>query len=105
MDDLRRKYQSAIAASRKAGLIGFVDERDGRLFIKGTVPTQAQANDIWIAIKHIPTWRYEVVGDIHVDAGRAGAFPPYPDDGARRRGSSRSTKPQGFVGNSQLRAR
>jgi len=79
VDDLRRKYQSAIAASRNAGLIGFVDERDGRLFIKGTVPTQAQANEIWTAIKHIPTWRYEVVADIDVDAGRAGAFPRYPD--------------------------
>ena len=59
-------------------MIGFVDERDGRLFIKGTVRTQAQANEIWMAIKHIPTWRYEVIADIHVDAGGVGAFPPYP---------------------------
>ena len=78
MDDLRRKYQAAIVASRNAELAGYVDERDGRLFIKGTVRTQAQANDIWIAIKHVPTWRYEVVADIHVDVGRAGAIPALP---------------------------
>ena len=76
MDDLRRKYQSAIIASRKAGLAGFIDERDGRLFIKGSVRTQTQANEIWIAIKHVPTWRYEVVADIHLDA----ALPPHPGE-------------------------
>ena len=46
------------------GMEGSADERDGKLYFKGTVQTQDQANKIWDAIKTIPDWKTEVVADI-----------------------------------------
>lgn len=66
MEDLRRKYKRAINTAKNAGLAGFIGERDGRLFFKGSVGTHEQAARIWTAIKDIPTWRYEVIADIEV---------------------------------------
>jgi hypothetical protein len=66
VDDLRRKYEWAINTAKNAGLAGFVGERDGRLFINGTVRTQEQAARIWSAIKNVPTWRKEVVAVIQI---------------------------------------
>jgi nucleoid-associated protein YgaU len=43
---------------------GSADERDGKLFFHGTVPTQEDANKIWDAIKTIPDWPKDVVADI-----------------------------------------
>jgi len=43
---------------------GSADERDGKLFFHGTVPTQEDANKIWDAIKTIPDWPKEIVADI-----------------------------------------
>ena len=33
---------------------GTIDERDGKLYFKGTVATDAEKNEIWNAIKTIP---------------------------------------------------
>ena len=66
MEDLRRKYRRAIITATDAGLSGFIGERDGRLFFKGTVGTPEQVTRIWTAIKEVPSWRYEVTGDIQV---------------------------------------
>ncbi len=66
MDDLRRKYKRAINTAKSAGLAGFIGERDGRLFFKGSVATEEQSTRIWNAIKDVPTWRNEVVADIQV---------------------------------------
>jgi nucleoid-associated protein YgaU len=43
---------------------GAAEERDGKLYFKGTVNTQDEANKIWDAIKTVPTWSQEVVADI-----------------------------------------
>ena len=48
---------------------GSIDERDGKLFFKGSVATEAEKNQIWDAIKTIPTWKNEVVADIQVTGG------------------------------------
>jgi len=48
---------------------GTIDERDGKLVFKGSVATEAEKNDIWDAIKTIPTWRNDVVADIQVTGG------------------------------------
>ena len=64
--ELRQKYRNAINTAKKAGLTGFVGERDGRLLIKGSVPTEEEAVRIWTAIKSVPTWRNEVVADIRI---------------------------------------
>jgi hypothetical protein len=66
VEDLRRKYKRAIITAKDAGLSGFIGERDGRLFFKGTVGTPEQATRIWLAIKEVPSWRNEVIGDIQV---------------------------------------
>ena len=45
---------------------GNAEERDGKLYFKGTVSTEAEKNEIWNAIKTIPTWQKDVVADIQV---------------------------------------
>ena len=52
---------------------GTIDERDGKLVFKGSVATEAEKNEIWDAIKTIPTWKNEVVADIQVTVGPSAA--------------------------------
>lgn len=61
---LTGKYKYAVETAKGFHLDGTTEERDGKLYIKGTVPTQDQANKIWDAIKTIPDWRNEIVADI-----------------------------------------
>jgi nucleoid-associated protein YgaU len=61
---LQGKYSYAIQTSKDMRMQGGAEERDGKLYIKGTVDTQEQANKIWDAIKTIPDWRNEIVADI-----------------------------------------
>jgi len=61
---LRGKYAYAIQTAKDLRMQGAADERDGKLYFKGTVNTQAEANKIWDAIKTIPEWPQEVVADI-----------------------------------------
>jgi nucleoid-associated protein YgaU len=44
-----------------------------KLFFKGTVQTQDEANKIWNAIKTMPEWREEIVADIKATGAGAGA--------------------------------
>ena len=53
---------------------GTIEERDGKFRMKGTVATEAEKNEIWTAIKTIPTWQNDVVADIKVTGG-GGAAP------------------------------
>ncbi len=62
---LRDTYSAAIQAA-KGHMQGSADERDGKLYFHGTVPTDADANRIWDAIKTVPSWRTDVVADIKV---------------------------------------
>ena len=52
---------------------GTIEERDGKFRMKGTVATEAEKNEIWAAIKTIPTWQEEVAADIRVTGGPAPA--------------------------------
>lgn len=61
---LRGKYAYAIQVAKDLRMQGSADERDGKLYFKGTTNTQAEANKIWDAIKTIPEWPNEVVADI-----------------------------------------
>jgi nucleoid-associated protein YgaU len=45
---------------------GTTEEHNGKLVFKGTVATVAEKDEIWNAIKTIPTWRLDVMADIHV---------------------------------------
>ena len=67
---LKGMYAYAIQASQ-GKFHGTTEERDGKLEIKGTVGTEAEKNEIWTAIKTIPTWQNDIVADITVTGGPA----------------------------------
>jgi nucleoid-associated protein YgaU len=71
---LRDTYAYAIQTA-KGKFNGNAEERDGKLHFKGTVATEAQKNELWDAIKTIPTWRNDIVADIQVTGGPAAAAP------------------------------
>ena len=73
---LRDTYAYAIQTS-KGKFHGNAEEREGKLHFKGTVATEAEKNEIWTAIKTIPTWQKDIVADIQVTGGpSAGAGAP-----------------------------
>ena len=65
---LREKYNHAIQVAKSVGMQGNADERDGKLYFKGTTKTQQDANKIWDAIKTVGEWSKEVVADIQATA-------------------------------------
>jgi nucleoid-associated protein YgaU len=67
---LRDTYAYAIQQS-KGKFHGNAEERNGKLHFKGTVATEAEKNEIWTAIKTIPTWKDDVEADIQVTGGPA----------------------------------
>jgi len=71
---LRDTYAWAISQA-KGKFDGKAEERDGKLYWTGTVKTEDEKNEIWAAIKTIPSWREDVVADIKVVGGPAAAAP------------------------------
>ena len=69
---LRDKYAYAIQTA-KGKFDGSAQERDGKLYWSGSVKSEAEANEIWNAIKTIPDWRNDIVADIKVAGGGAAA--------------------------------
>jgi nucleoid-associated protein YgaU len=69
---LRDTYAYAIQTA-KGKFHGNAEERDGKLYFKGTVATDAEKNELWNAIKTIPTWQKDIVADIQVTGGPAAA--------------------------------
>jgi nucleoid-associated protein YgaU len=69
---LRDTYAYAIQTA-KGKFNGSAEERDGKLYFKGTIATEEQKNELWNAIKTIPSWRNDVVADIQVVGGPAPA--------------------------------
>ncbi len=69
---LRDKYAHAIQTA-KGKFQGNAEERDGKLYFKGTVASEADKNAIWTAIKTIPDWQKEISADIQVVAPAAPA--------------------------------
>ena len=67
---LRDKYAYAIQTA-KGHFQGNAEEREGKLHFVGTVATEDEKNQIWNAIKTIPDWQKDVVGDIRVTGGPA----------------------------------
>lgn len=79
---LRDKYTHAIQTAKGFRMDGSAEERDGKLYFKGTVPTQEQANQIWDAIKTVPDWRTDIVADIQATGTATGATPSATAGGA-----------------------
>ena len=69
---LRDTYSYAISTA-KGKFDGNAEERDGKLHFKGTVKSEKEANEIWAAIKTIPTWKNDIVADIKVTGGGGSA--------------------------------
>jgi nucleoid-associated protein YgaU len=69
---LRDTYAHAIQTA-KGKFHGGAEERDGKLHFKGTVATEAEKNELWDAIKTIPTWQKDIVADIKVTGAPAAA--------------------------------
>jgi LysM repeat protein len=65
---LKDMYAYAMQTAR-GKFHGTTEERDGKLYFKGTVATEAEKNEIWNAIKTIPTWRNDIMADIQVTGG------------------------------------
>jgi nucleoid-associated protein YgaU len=72
---MRDTYAYAIQTA-KGKFHGNAEERDGKLHFKGTVATEDEKNEIWMAIKTIPTWQQDIVADIQVTGGPATARTP-----------------------------
>ena len=70
---------------------GTIEERSGKLEFKGTVATEAEKNDIWNAIKTIPTWREDINADIRVTGGPVSAAPTAPPPTPPARGTQSAT--------------
>jgi len=68
---LRDTYAYAIQTA-KGKFHGNAEEHDGKLHFKGTVATEAEKNQLWDAIKTIPTWQKDIVADIKVTGPSAG---------------------------------
>ena len=71
---LRDTYAYAIQTA-KGKFQGNAEERDGKLYFNGTVATEAEKNQIWDAIKTIPTWQKDIVADIRVTGGPSASKP------------------------------
>jgi nucleoid-associated protein YgaU len=69
---LRDKYAYAVQTAKDLRMQGSAEEREGKLYFKGTTQTQEEANKIWDAIKTIPDWKTDVVADIKATGGAAG---------------------------------
>jgi nucleoid-associated protein YgaU len=69
---LRDKYAHAIQTA-KGRFQGGAEERDGKLYWKGTVGSEADKNEIWNAIKTVPDWQKDIVADIKVTGGGGAA--------------------------------
>ena len=65
--NLRDKYNHAIQTAKGYRMQGSAEERDGKLYFKGTVQSQDEVNKIWDAIKTVPDWRNDVVGEVTID--------------------------------------
>jgi nucleoid-associated protein YgaU len=73
MMGLRDKYAYAVQTAKDLRMQGSAEEREGKLYFKGTTQTQEEANKIWDAIKTIPDWKNDIVADIKATGGGASA--------------------------------
>ena len=65
--NLRDKYNHAIQTAKGLHMEGSAQERDGKLYFTGMVKNQDEVNTIWDAIKTVPDWRNDIIGEIKID--------------------------------------
>ena len=69
---LRDKYSHGILTAKNLRMEGGAEERDGKLHFRGTVGSEEEKNEIWTALKTVPDWRNDIVGDITVSPKAGG---------------------------------
>jgi nucleoid-associated protein YgaU len=74
---LRDKYAHAIQTAKAVHMEGAAEEREGKLYFKGTTSSQDDANKIWDAIKTIPDWSKDIVADIKANPAAAASGATY----------------------------
>jgi nucleoid-associated protein YgaU len=72
--DLRTKYNHAIQTAKSLRMDGAAEEREGKLYFHGVVKSEDEKNQIWNAIKTVPEWQTDIVGDIKVQPQAAAAM-------------------------------
>jgi LysM repeat protein len=69
--NMRERYDHAIQVAKGLRMQGSADEKDGKLHFNGVVKSEDEKNQIWNAIKTIPSWQSDIVADIRVQAPAA----------------------------------
>ena len=64
--DLRAKYDQAIQTAKRLGFQGAATQEGDKLHFKGTVHSEDEKNQIWNAIKTVPSWQTDINADIQV---------------------------------------
>jgi nucleoid-associated protein YgaU len=91
---LREKYNHAVQTAKSLRMDGSADERDGRLYVNGTVKSEDEKNQIWNAIKTVPDWQKDVVADIRVKpAATQGTTGAAPTAGAAQQYTTYTVQP------------
>ncbi len=68
LDELKAKYQSVLrVAQDKHVHMANLHLQDGKLFIKGSAPTQEAANAVWDEIKRINPKMDDLIADFPID--------------------------------------
>ena len=73
--DLRAKYDQAIQAAKRIGFQGAATQDGDKLNFTGTVHSEEEKNEIWMALKTVPDWKTDINADIQVVAAPPGAAP------------------------------
>jgi LysM repeat protein len=77
--NMREKYNHAIQVAKNVRMQGGAEEKEGKLYFRGTVDSEDEKNQIWNALKTVPDWQKDIVADIKVEpapaASRAAAAP------------------------------
>jgi LysM repeat protein len=69
--NMRERYDHAIQVAKGLRMQGSADEKDGKLHFNGVVKSEDEKNQIWTAIKTVPSWQNDIVANIRVEAPAA----------------------------------
>jgi nucleoid-associated protein YgaU len=81
-EELKAKYQSVLdVVQKKQVRMANLHMQDGKLFMKGTAPSQQAANAVWDAIKKINPRMDDIIADFPIDSNLQTASGPQPGSG------------------------
>src|SRR6185369_11720061 len=77
-EELKAKYQSVLdVVQQKQVHMANLHMQDGKLFMKGTAPSQEAANAVWDAIKKVNPKADDIAADFPIDTNLQGAQRTY----------------------------